>query len=73
VLSLEDIEELLGPRPYKTRELRNVDRFRHGFDDSFKLKAAEDKEEEAEEKIEENKQDKSDEDPPSDPSRIVAS
>lgn len=30
VLSLEDIERLLGPRPYKSDELRNIDKYRFG-------------------------------------------
>eukprot|EP00210_Caulerpa_lentillifera_P008488 g8097.t1 len=40
VLSLEDIERVLGPRPYKSKELRNVDRFRSGFDASMKVEEA---------------------------------
>ncbi|KAG2493646.1 hypothetical protein HYH03_008163 [Edaphochlamys debaryana] len=30
VLSLDDIERLLGKRPHMSAELRNIDRFRHG-------------------------------------------
>lgn len=31
VLNLEDLEGLLGPRPYRSTELRNIDKFRDGF------------------------------------------
>lgn len=31
VLSLEDVEGLLGPRPFKSEELRNIDRYRKGL------------------------------------------
>ena len=31
VLSLEDVEDLLGPRPFQSEELRNIDRYRKGF------------------------------------------
>lgn len=27
----EDLETLLGPRPYRSNELRNIDKFREGF------------------------------------------
>ncbi len=27
----EDLEALLGPRPYRSNELRNIDKFREGF------------------------------------------
>lgn len=29
---MEDIERLLGPRPFKSEELRNIDKFRFGRD-----------------------------------------
>ncbi|CAD7700333.1 unnamed protein product [Ostreobium quekettii] len=31
VLNLEDVEGLLGPRPFKSEELRNIDRYRKGL------------------------------------------
>ncbi|GMH37425.1 hypothetical protein BSKO_05298 [Bryopsis sp. KO-2023] len=31
VLSLEDVERLLGPRPFKNEEMRNIDKFRLGM------------------------------------------
>ncbi|GLI61270.1 hypothetical protein VaNZ11_003589, partial [Volvox africanus] len=30
VLNLDDVERLLGKRPFMCQELRNIDRFRHG-------------------------------------------
>lgn len=37
VLNLDDIEGLLGKRPYSNRELRNIDRFRHGSEAAAKI------------------------------------
>lgn len=31
VLGLEELEAILGPRPFANKELRNIDRFRDGF------------------------------------------
>lgn len=32
MIGLDDVEQLLGRRPFESRELRNIDRFRHGAD-----------------------------------------
>jgi len=73
VLTLEDIERVLGPRPYKTEELRNVDRFRSGFDPSMRLPAQNETDEEKETPEEDTSP--ADEQPPSSGTspRIVAS
>jgi AFG3 family protein len=31
VVNTDDLEAILGPRPFKSAELRNIDRFREGF------------------------------------------
>ena len=31
VVNADDLEEVLGPRPFKSAELRNIDKFRDGF------------------------------------------
>jgi hypothetical protein len=30
VIGLEDVESILGKRPFCTQEMRNIDRYRHG-------------------------------------------
>ena len=30
-MNSDDLEEILGPRPFKSTELRNIDKFRQGF------------------------------------------
>ena len=30
VIGLEDVERLLGKRPFSSQEMRNIDRYRHG-------------------------------------------
>jgi Ran GTPase-activating protein (RanGAP) involved in mRNA processing and transport len=32
VLGVADIEALLGKRPFVSEEMRNIDRYRHGFE-----------------------------------------
>lgn len=73
VLTLEDIERVLGPRPYKTQELKNVDRFRSGFDSSIKLPAEPDKEQEIEESGQESNSEEKNEASSAGTPRIVAS
>ena len=31
VVNSDDLEHILGPRPFKSAELRNIDKFRDGF------------------------------------------
>ncbi|KAK9805904.1 hypothetical protein WJX73_003524 [Symbiochloris irregularis] len=31
VVNVDDLEEILGPRPFRSAELRNIDKFREGF------------------------------------------
>lgn len=31
MVNSDDLEHLLGPRPFRSTELRNIDRFRDGF------------------------------------------
>ena len=31
VVNSDDLEEILGPRPFKSVEMRNIDKFREGF------------------------------------------
>ena len=31
MVNSDDLEEILGPRPFKSAELRNIDKFREGF------------------------------------------
>ena len=32
MIGLEDVERLLGKRPFSSAEMRNIDRYRHGAD-----------------------------------------
>lgn len=44
VVNSDDLEVILGPRPFRSTELRNIDRFREGFQKSGDASAEEGKE-----------------------------
>lgn len=68
MLSLDDIEALLGPRPYKNEEVRNIDKFRFGLGGT-KPSSSSDGEDSSQEKSDVVDPDTG---APSDSSRIVA-